>query len=131
MASSVAETGYEIDGLGLGFNSTDHIMGTSLQTDFFDKQLTIKAIYARGGQEGNSFGSWSEDGPRKGDVAGIVLSSDFFNQRFTTDFELDTVNYDKNTEDDSDDVNDKAYRIRIGGLTEVYDYNVSYKYTGP
>lgn len=126
-----SETGYEIEGLGLGFNSNDHIMGSSLQLDFFEQKLSLKGIYAHGGEEGNSFGSWSQYSGRKGDVTGIVLTSDFFNQTLTTDFEFDTVNYDHDTGDEEDEVYDKAYRIRIGGLIEAYDYDLSYTYNGP
>lgn len=125
------DTGYEIDGLGLGFNSNDHIMGTSAQFDFFDQRMSLKGIYARGGEDGNSYGTWSEAEGRKGDVTGIVLTTDFLNQALFTDFEFNTVNYDANTGDEEDEVYDKAYRIRIGGLVPKYDYDLSYNYTGP
>ena len=127
-----SESGYEIDGLGLKFDANDHIMGTSLQFDFFDQRLSLKGIYSRGGEEGNSFGTWSESGGSQGDVTGIVLTSDFFNQTFVSDFEFDTVNYDANSDDGDDEVYDTAYRIRISGLVdEAFDYDVSYSYTGP
>ncbi len=125
------ETGYEIDGLGFGFNSNDHIMGTSINVDFFDQQMSLKGIYASGGEEGNSMGTWSESEGRKGDVTGVLLTTDFFNQLFITEFEFDTANYDNDTGDGEDEVYDKAYRIRIGGLTEVTDYDLSYSYNGP
>ncbi len=126
------ESGPELDEIGLGFDSNDHIMGASLKSDFFDQQVSLRMIYARGGQEGdNSFGSWSGDEGRKGDVAGIVLTTDFFEQKLTTECEFDSVNFDGNTGDEQGEGSDKAYRIVIGGLTEVYDYELSYKYTGP
>lgn len=125
------ESGYEIDGLGFGFNTNDHIVGTSAKMAFFDQQMSVKTIYARGGEQGDSLGTWSEAGSRKGDVTGIVMETDFFNQLFNTDFEFDTVNYDPDTDDEDDTVYDKAYRIRIAGLTEKYDYELNYKYSGP
>ena len=124
-------SGYELEGLGFGFNSNDTIMGTSIKVDFFDQQMSLKGIYSRGGEEGNGLGTWSEAGGRTGDVTGIVLMTDFFSQLLTTEFEFDTVNYDHDNGDDEDNVYDKAYRIQIGGLTEIYDYEVSYSYTGP
>ncbi len=125
------ETGYEIDGIGLGFNSNDHIMGTSARLDFFDKKMALKAIYVRGGETGDSVGTWSDTPSRKGDVTGIVWTSDFFDQLLTSEVEFDVANYDNNVEDEVKEVNDKAYRIQIGGLTELYDYDLSYSYTGP
>ncbi len=125
------ETGYKIDGAGLGFNSKDHIMGLSTQYDFFDRKLSLKAIHVTGGVDEDSIGSWSSSGGVKGNVTGVVLTSDFFEQRLLTDFEFDAVNYDNDTTDGDSDVSDNAYRIRISGLIEEYDYDLSYKYTGP
>lgn len=126
------ESGYKTDGLGFGFNANDHIMGASTKIKFFDQQISIKGIYTRGGEHENSMGNWSdEEGGRKGDVTGIVMTTDFFSQLFTTDFEFDTINYDHDSDEKDDTVYDKAYRIRIGGLTEIYDYDLSYKYSGP
>ncbi len=126
------ESGYEIDGLGFGFNSNDHIMGTSAKIDFFDRRISLKGIYSRGGETGNSsFGTWSMGGGRKGDVTGIILKSDFFEQIFSTDFEFDTSSYDSDTDDDIAALTDKAYRIKVSGLVEKYDYELSYYYSGP
>lgn len=125
------ESSYEIDGMGFGFNSNDHIVGISAEVSFFEQQLKLKGIYVRGGESGNSLGNWSEGGGRKGDVTGVVLQSDFFDQMLTSDFEFDTVNYDGDTGDNEKEIYDKAYRIQIGGLIEKYDFELGYKYTGP
>ncbi|WP_457577110.1 hypothetical protein [Desulfomarina sp.] len=125
------ESSYEIDGMGFGFNSNDHIIGTSAEASFFEQRLRFKGIYVRGGESENSLGNWSEGVGRKGDVTGIVMQSDFFNQMLTSDFEFDTVNYDGDTGDDIKETYDKAYRIQIGGLIEKYDFELGYKYTGP
>ncbi|NNK14163.1 MAG: hypothetical protein HKP52_07990 [Desulfofustis sp.] len=125
------EAGYEIDGLGLGFNSNDHIMGGSARFDFFDNQMSLKAIYATGGDDGNYLGTWSETDGRKGDVTGLLWITDFFDQKLMSEIEVDTANYDYDTSDEEEKVSDKAYRIRISGLQTIYDYEVGYKYTGP
>ena len=95
--------------------------------------------------------SWSAEGPRKGDVAGLVFTTDFFSGQLLTEIEYDESSIDHNpsgTElstslidsdlslDTTGDTNsgkerDKAYRILIGGLKSVYSYEVSYEYTGP
>jgi hypothetical protein len=130
-ATLSTESSYDIDGMGFGFNSNDHIMGTSTEVSFFEQQLVLKGIYVRGGENGNSPGSWSEGEGRKGDATGIVLKSDFFEQMLVSEFEFDTVNYDGDTDDNKIETYDKAYRIQIGGLLEKYDFEMSYKYTGP
>ncbi len=125
------ENDYEIDGAGFRFNSNDHIMGTSAELKFFDKQMSIKAIYARGGVDGESIGTWSEVEGQKGDVTGIVVTSDFYNEFFITDFEFDLASFDQDTGDGTDEVSDNAYRVRFSGQKDIYDYDVHYDYTGP
>ena len=125
------ETGYEIEGLGFGFNSDDHIMGGSAKVDFFDNRMSVKAIYVSGGEQGNYLGTWSVADGRKGDVAGILWTTDFFNQLLVTEIEYDTAHYDFDTGDDEEKVYDKAYRIILRGLTGTYDYEFGYRYTGP
>ncbi len=124
------ESGYDFDGLGFAFNSNDHIMGGSVETVFFDKQLVAKAIYARGGEKEDSMGSWSEGDGRKGDVTGLLVSSDFFEQLFTTDFELDFSDFNNDTSDSASET-DLAYRIRFSGQHDNYEYQAGYSYTGP
>ncbi len=124
------ESGYDFDGLGFAFNSNDHIMGGSLETAFFDKQLITKAIYARGGEKEDSMGGWTEGNGRKGDVTGLLVSSDFFEQLFMTDFELDFSDFNNDTTDTTSET-DMAYRLRFSGQYDNYEYQAGYSYTGP
>lgn len=125
-----AESGYEIDGLGFGFDSSDHIMGTSVETSLFDKSVSIKAIYARGGVEEDSFGTWSETPARKGEVTGLLLTGNFFDELLNSELEVDYSNYISDT-DEKVDEDDIAYRFRVNGRSEIFDYDVGYSYTGP
>lgn len=125
------ESGYDWEGMGLEFNANNNIMGTSAKVEMFDSQLALKVIYANGGEEGNSLGTWSASEGRKGDVAGIVLTSDFFGEKVKSDFEFNTANYDFDTVDEKEKVSDIAYRLRFHGNTEKSDYELSYKYSGP
>lgn len=125
------ESGYEIDGVGMRFNSNDHIMGASMSADLYKDQLSIKTIYVTGGEEGDYIGTWSEADNIKGDVYGLLITSDFFDELFITEFELDSANYDSDTGDDFSGVDDDAYRFRVSGLKEPYDWEASYSYTGP
>lgn len=141
----------ELDHLGLRFDSNDHLMGISGQYDFFDKQMFLKAIYVNGGETGNSLGTWSEGGARKGDAFGFVFFTDFLSGQLTTEIEYDESTISKNTSafdsytvfddlfdevestvaDEEMEKSDKAYRINIAGLKNVYNYELSYEYTGP
>jgi hypothetical protein len=125
------ETGYEIEGLGFGFNSNDHIMGGSVEVDFFDRRMSLKSIYVTGGEAGNQLGTWSVSEGRQGDVFGLVWTTDFFSQLLMTEVEYDMANYDFDVGDTEKSVQDKAYRIRFSGFTDTYDYEFGYTYTGP
>lgn len=148
----IAEEQYnELDHLGLRFNSNDHIMGLSGQYDFFDKRMFLKAIYVNGGETGESLGTWSEGGARKGDVFGLVFFTDFFEGQLTTEVEYDEstiskkasafTNYsviedplteiETGVDDEEEERSDKAYRIAISGIKNVYNYELTYEYTGP
>jgi hypothetical protein len=124
------ESAYDFDGLGFGFNSNDHIFGASLETVFFDRQLVLKIIHTRGGEEEDSMGSWSEGGAIKGDVTGLLLQSDFFDQRLITDFELDFSEFNADTST-ADSETDLAYRLGFSGRHDIYEYQAGYRYTGP
>lgn len=146
-----AEQYNELDHLGLRFNSNDHIMGLSGQYDFFDKRMFLKAIYVNGGETGESLGTWTEGGARKGDAFGLVFFTDFFEGQLITEMEYDEATINKKAsafanysvvedpftetetvvDDEEEERSDKAYRIAISGLKNVYNYELTYEYTGP
>jgi len=117
--------------MGIDTNDDDHIMGGSAELGFFENRISLKAIYVTGGEQGSYFGTYSADGPRKGETSGLVLKTDFFDQKLTTEFEIDHSIYDPDTSDDSSSESDKAYRIKAGGETGSYTYEALYKYLGP
>ncbi len=124
------ENAYDIDGLGLAFNSNDHIMGTSAAVDLFDRRMQFKAIHVRGGEDNQYLGSWQPTQQRKGDVTGLVVTTDFFEQALMTEFEFDASNFsiDAATEET---VADHAYRLLVNGFIDQIDYELGYVYTGP
>ncbi len=140
----------ELSELGLRFNSNDHIMGASVQVDFFDNQMFVKAVYVNGGESGDALGYWSEGGGRKVDVMGLLFFTDFFAGQLTTEIEYDEANTRNSSTDlssfsapeddfgtdsseavDDAEFSDKAYRIVIAGMKNIYNYELSYEYTGP
>ncbi len=124
---------YGSDGdYGLELDSDDHILGISGDLDLFEKRTNIKAIYISGGTQADdtSFGVWDKVGGTKGDVKGVVLTTDFFENKFATSFEFDRSNYDSNTADAANFISDKAYLLKAGGTISRFSYSAEYEYTG-
>jgi len=123
---------YGFEGLGLYPASHDHILGASGSVALLGERLQFKTIYVNGGENnGRFFGTWSEDGPRKGDVVGVMLTSDFFDQRLISDFEFDFSDFDPDTTDELGAISDKAYRFKMSGTSGKYTYEAMYEYMGP
>jgi hypothetical protein len=119
------------DGLGLSSNTDDHIFGVSGGMEFFKNQIGLKAIYIEGGEEGSYFGTYTEDQGQKGDVIGVVLTTDFFKETLTTEFEIDFSEFDEDIADEFSAEEDKAYRLGLGGRLGNYTYETVYEYLGP
>lgn len=128
-----SDTIYGSDGdYGLELDSDDHILGVSSDLDLFNKKANIKAIYVTGGTQldDESFGQWDDIGGTKGNVKGIVLATDFFEQKFATTFEFDRSNYDSDTSDSINPKSDKAYFLKAEGMLGKFSYSAEYEYTG-
>ncbi len=119
------------DGIGIDGNTDDHIMGISGGAGFFDNKVSFKTIYVTGGEEGSSFGIFTEGGGNKGDALGFVLKTDFLNQKLTTEAELDFSEFDPDISDEFPSESDSAYKLRAGGYYSKYNYEVVYEYMGP
>ncbi|MCP3901820.1 MAG: hypothetical protein GY707_19090, partial [Desulfobacteraceae bacterium] len=117
---------------GLELDNDDHILGATGDIDLFKNRANIKAVYVSGGTEPDdeSFGSWDETGGTKGDVKGVILTTDFFEQKLTTSFEYDRSHYDSDTSDNIDSEADKAYLLIAEGVIGRFSYGAEYEYTG-
>ena len=119
-------------GTGLSSDTGNHIMGLSGDMALLSNRMNLKAIYVSGGEEAESYmGTWSEDAKKKGDTLGLVFKTDFFQQKLTTEAELDFSEYDPDTSDEFSSESDKAYRVRAGGYAGHYSYEAIYEYMGP
>ena len=112
-------------------NSNDHILGASAEIRFFDGKMALKAIHVNGGIKAQTQGTWSETQGQGGDVTATVFVTDFFENLFVTELEYDRSDFDADTEDDTDEVGDKAYRVKFSGQKGLYSYALYYAYTGP
>lgn len=58
------------------------------------------------------------------------MTSNFFENKLNTDFELDFSRYDPDSSDEFGKSNDKAYRAKFYGTIDRYNYEAMYEYIG-
>jgi hypothetical protein len=117
-------------GVGVDFDTNDHILGVSGGVNLFDKKVMFKTIYVTGGEPWGSLGISTTLGPKKGDVLGFVLTSDLLENKVKTEFETDFSNFDPDTSDEFKSKSDHAYKLKVGGNLGVYTYDAMYEYIG-
>ena len=119
------------DGFGIGFNDDDHLYGFSGGVHLLDKRMDIKSFFMEGGQQENSYSSWSQEQGNSGKVYGLLLTTDFFESRLTSEFEYDRSDFDPNTGDTFGADRDEAWRLEVGGRQDLYNYDITYERFGP
>lgn len=117
-------------GTGIETSNNDHIMGLSAGLKLLDKKMEFKTVYITGGEPSSGFGISGSGGNKQGDVLGFLLTSNFFENKLNTDFELDFSKYDPDTSDEYAKKSDKAYRAKIYGTIDRYNYEAMYEYVG-
>lgn len=125
---------YGIDGdFGLDFDNSDHIYGFSTGIRLFSDRVNLKAIYASGGESASdtSYGVWPDPGGTDGQVHGFQVTTNLFEDRFSTFFEWDQSDYDSDLSDGTASVKDKAWLARATGQIGFFNYGAEYEYTGP
>ncbi|PKN52050.1 MAG: hypothetical protein CVU55_08315 [Deltaproteobacteria bacterium HGW-Deltaproteobacteria-13] len=136
---------YGMEG-GLGIGTGDNILGASTGVKLFERKVEFKTIYLTGessdsnvffapvppgGTPLNPFGTSNQPGNKKGEVVGFLLTSDFFQNKMKTEFEVDLSRFDPDTSDEFGPQNDSAYLARAYGvLGEHYNYDAKYEYFG-
>ncbi len=119
------------DCIGIEGTSEDHIMGVSAETSIMDNRVSLKTVYVTGGEEGSSFGLYTEGGGSESDTLGFIIKTDFFDQKLTTEAELDFSEFDADTMDEFDADNDTAYKLKANGYAGRFSYGAVYEYMGP
>lgn len=117
-------------GTGIETSSEDHIKGVSAGIKLFDKKMEIKNVYITGGEPSTGFGISGVGGNKKGEVFGVLMTSNFFESKLNTDFELDFSRYDPDVSDEFGKESDKAYRAKFYGNIDRYTYEAMYEYIG-
>ncbi len=119
------------DGIGLGFDNDEYLYGISGGCHFWEDRFDLKIFYIDGGQQENSYSSWSQEEGNQGDLYGVQLQSSLWEGKLTGEFEYDRSNYDPYTSDDFNGEKDNAWRLQLGGQQETCSYNFCYEYFGP
>jgi hypothetical protein len=122
---------YGLKGIGIEGSLDDHIIGASGGIALFDRKMEFKAVYVTGGDPGgSSYGISTSSGVARGDVFGFLLTSDFFGNKLKTEFETDFSRYDPDTSDEFRSKNDNAYKLKLSGNLDAYNYEALYEYIG-
>jgi hypothetical protein len=136
---------------GIGIGTGNNIIGASAGVKLFERKAEFKTIYLVGeGSDNNAIipvvipspaptpsptptplGTSNQPGNKKGEVVGFLLTSDFFQNKMKTEFEVDLSRYDSDTSDEFGYQNDGAGLARVYGmLGEHYNYDAKYEYFG-
>jgi len=118
-------------GTGLDFDEDDHIYGVSGEVGLFEDRLKLKTIYVDGGEEGSSFGIYTDGGLREGDVLGVVAQAQLLEGRLSIDGEYDIAEFDGDTSDKFGSETDRAWNVRASGYLDSFNYQALYEYVGP
>ncbi len=123
---------YAYDGeLGLGNDPLKRIYGWYGDLNLMDNRLRLRLLHTAGGESGSSFGTYTQETDKEGQVSGVVLTTDFFEGKLVTEFEYDRAEFDNDTTDGQDAEEDTAYRLQFQGGVDRYSYGLAYKYIGP
>ena len=134
-----AQQTYGIADGGIGIGTGDNILGASAGIKLFEKKVEFRTIYLYGeGSDNNAvvsmgtpLGTSTQPGNKKGEVVGFLLTSDLFQNKMKTEFEVDLSRYDPDTSDEFGYQNDGAGLARAYGvLGEHYNYDAKYEYFG-
>ncbi len=117
-------------GAGAGLDTEEHIIGLSGGARFFDNRLEARAIYASGGEPGDSYNIAGVAGPKRGTVLGFLVTSDFFQNRFRTELESAYSTFDPNIADEFARKSSQANRIKAMGMIDIYSYDIQYERVG-
>ncbi len=129
-ANSAQTYGYDGE-LGLGNDPQKHIYGWYGDLNLMDNRLRLRLLHTAGGETGSSFGIYTQETDKEGQVSGAVLTTDFFEGKLVTEFEYDRAEFDNDTTDGQDAEEDTAYRLQFQGGVDRYSYGLVYKYIGP
>lgn len=116
-------------GTGIGLDDEKNIFGASGHVSFFQERIRLGFVHAQGGESGESFGFATENNHAQGRVTGITLNSQL-SENLQLEAEYDISNYDVDSTDTIEGVDDKAYGVRLHGYGDRVNYRVAFEHRG-
>ncbi len=109
------------------------LVGVSLATDLIkDKVLTIKGVYVTGRNHNpDDYNVSTLEAGNEGDIYSIGLSSEFLKGKLNLEGEFSSGRYDSDVSDNLGKESGKAWRTKVLGKGNIYDWEAGYKYLGP
>jgi hypothetical protein len=140
-------------GLGIDSSSDDHINGVSAGYKLLNNRMEFRTIYIKGGETPTSLNSGvlpvmpagvlpvipvdpgtttvgTTPSRKEGEVTGFLFNTDFFQNKLKSEVEMDFSRYDPDVSDQVKAVDDKAWRVKLGGLYNKFTYEGVYEYIG-
>lgn len=117
-------------GSGIGTDPDMNVYGFSTGIGFFDERLRLRALHARGGEPGSSFGLFTAQGSTRGRVTGYVLNARPL-PSIELEAEYDQSDFDANANDDVASRGDEAYALRVAGQKNAFNFQLAYEHLGP
>jgi hypothetical protein len=121
---------YGVEGIGVSTNENKQIMGVTGGLKFLNKKMELKTVIMSGGEPGSSMGIYTSGGAKKGNLLGVILVSDFFSNKFKTEFETDFAKFDPDTSDEFKSKSDRAYSFKASGMFTKYNYEIFFERIG-
>lgn len=109
------------------------LVGVSLATDLIkNKALTLKGAYITGRNHNpDDYNVSTLEAGTEGDIYSIGLSSEFLKGKLNLEGEFSSGRYDSDVSDNLGKESGKAWRTKILGKGDSYDWEAGYKYLGP
>ncbi len=118
-------------GLGIDIDPNDKLYGVSGSVNLWQDHITLRSVYAKGGEEGSSFGIATVGDRQRGKVAGFMAESNWFDSRLRISGEYDISEYDASSQDEFGPESDKAYKASFSWDDINYGLSGTYEYMGP
>ncbi len=118
-------------GLGVDIDPNDKIYGISGGVTFWNDHISLRSLYAKGGEEGSSFGVSTVSERQRGKVTGFILDSNWFDSMMSIRGEYDISDYDSSSADEFGYESDKAYKAAFSWDEANYGFSGVYEYMGP
>jgi hypothetical protein len=117
-------------GSGITGSTEDSLLGAISSWDL-TSSTNLSIIIMDGGENQNSFGLISTTNTaREGQLIGIKVTNEIIDNSLSIEVEANNSNYDSDTSDNSEAINDNAWALKLKSYGNWYNLSTSYEFTG-